>query len=81
MVPLSILDLVPVAEGSTPREALARSLKLAQHAERVGVDLLDRGQCWQCPGFLGKHRGIAHGRNREEARNAVEREAGDTPTE
>ncbi|MFO1425561.1 MAG: LLM class flavin-dependent oxidoreductase [Steroidobacteraceae bacterium] len=36
MVPLSILDLVPVAEGSTPREALARSLKLAQHAERLG---------------------------------------------
>jgi len=37
MVPLSILDLVPVVEGSTPREALHRSLDLAQHAERLGA--------------------------------------------
>jgi luciferase family oxidoreductase group 1 len=36
MVPLSILDLVPVVQGSTPREALHRSLDLAQHAERLG---------------------------------------------
>jgi luciferase family oxidoreductase group 1 len=36
MVPLSILDLVPVPEGATPREALLRSLQLAQHAERLG---------------------------------------------
>jgi len=36
MVTLSILDLVPVAEGSTPREALQRSLRLARHAERLG---------------------------------------------
>jgi luciferase family oxidoreductase group 1 len=36
MVPLSILDLAPVARGSTPAEALRRSLDLAQHAERWG---------------------------------------------
>jgi luciferase family oxidoreductase group 1 len=36
MVPLSILDLAPVARGSTPGEALRRSLDLAQHAERWG---------------------------------------------
>jgi luciferase family oxidoreductase group 1 len=36
MVPLSVLDLVPVVEGATPREALANSLDLAQHAERLG---------------------------------------------
>ena len=36
MVPLSILDLVPVTEGSTPRDALQRSLRLAQHAEQLG---------------------------------------------
>jgi luciferase family oxidoreductase group 1 len=36
MIPLSILDLVPVALGSTPREALHRSLELAQNAERFG---------------------------------------------
>jgi len=36
MVPLSILDLVPVIQGATPRHALHCSLDLAQHAERLG---------------------------------------------
>lgn len=36
MVPLSILDLVPVTEGASPGIALQRSLALAQHAERLG---------------------------------------------
>ena len=36
MVPLSILDLVPVTVGSTPGLALRNSLDLAQHAERFG---------------------------------------------
>ena len=36
MVPLSVLDLVPVVEGATPREALLNSLDLAQHTERFG---------------------------------------------
>ncbi len=36
MIPLSILDLVPVVQGSTPRDALHRSLALAQEAERLG---------------------------------------------
>ena len=36
MVPLSILDLVPVIVGETPREALRKSLDLAQHAEGLG---------------------------------------------
>ncbi|MCU0758488.1 MAG: LLM class flavin-dependent oxidoreductase [Steroidobacteraceae bacterium] len=36
MPALSILDLVPVPEGGTPREALQRSLRLAQAAERLG---------------------------------------------
>ncbi|MDX6288546.1 MAG: hypothetical protein QOH42_345 [Blastocatellia bacterium] len=35
MVPISILDLVPVILGETPREALRKSLDLAQHAERL----------------------------------------------
>ena len=33
---LSVLDLVPVALGSTPADALRHSLQLAQHAERLG---------------------------------------------
>src|SRR6187455_2174411 len=36
MVPISILDLVPVILGETPHEALRKSLDLAQHAEKLG---------------------------------------------
>src|ERR687891_2091038 len=36
MVPFSILDLVPVILGETPREALRKSLDLVQHAEAFG---------------------------------------------
>ena len=36
MVPLSILDLVPVIVGETPREALPKSLDLARHVENFG---------------------------------------------
>ncbi|HKG58962.1 MAG TPA: LLM class flavin-dependent oxidoreductase [Pyrinomonadaceae bacterium] len=36
MVPFSILDLVPVILDETPREALRKSLDLAQHAEAFG---------------------------------------------
>lgn len=36
MAELSVLDLAPVVEGSTPGEALRHSLDLARHAERLG---------------------------------------------
>jgi len=36
VIPISILDLVPVILGETPREALRKSLDLAQHAEQFG---------------------------------------------
>ena len=36
MVPISILDLVTVILGETPREALHKSLDLVQHAEKFG---------------------------------------------
>ena len=36
MIPYSILDLAPVTEGSTPREAFANTLDLARHAEAHG---------------------------------------------
>ncbi len=36
MVPLSVLDLVPVIVSETPRDALRKSLDLIQHAERFG---------------------------------------------
>jgi luciferase family oxidoreductase group 1 len=36
VIPFSILDLSPIAQGATPADALHRSLDLAQHAERWG---------------------------------------------
>jgi luciferase family oxidoreductase group 1 len=36
MIPFSILDLSPIAQGTTPADALRHSLDLAQHAERWG---------------------------------------------
>jgi luciferase family oxidoreductase group 1 len=38
VIPLSILDLVPITVGSTPRLALHNSLDLARHAERLGYN-------------------------------------------
>ncbi len=36
MVPLSVLDLAHVVQGSTPAQALANTVSLAQHVERLG---------------------------------------------
>jgi luciferase family oxidoreductase group 1 len=36
MIPLSVLDLSPVVEGSTVSQALANTVDLARHAERLG---------------------------------------------
>ena len=38
MIPLSVLDLVPVPEGSTPADALARARDLARHVEDWGYN-------------------------------------------
>ena len=35
-VPLSVLDLSPIAQGNTPQDAFHASLDLAQHAEKWG---------------------------------------------
>src|SRR5476651_2476492 len=35
-VPLSVLDLAPVPQGSSPKQAFQSSLDLAQHAEKWG---------------------------------------------
>jgi luciferase family oxidoreductase group 1 len=37
-IPLSVLDLAPVSEGSAPGDALRNSLDLAQRAERLGFN-------------------------------------------
>lgn len=38
MIPLSVLDLAPIVEGSDVAQALANSRDLAQHAERLGYN-------------------------------------------
>ncbi|RKD25065.1 luciferase [Ammoniphilus oxalaticus] len=35
-IPFSVLDLVPIGQGSSAQEALHNSLELAQHAEQLG---------------------------------------------
>ena len=37
MIPFSVLDLSPIAEGMTPADALHNSLDLARHAERTSL--------------------------------------------
>jgi len=36
MLPISVLDLAPIPEGSSPGDALRNSLDLARHVERLG---------------------------------------------
>src|SRR5690349_8331860 len=36
MIPLSVLDLAPITEGSDAAQAFANTLDLARHAERLG---------------------------------------------
>ncbi|NGN45106.1 LLM class flavin-dependent oxidoreductase [Mesorhizobium sp. CGMCC 1.15528] len=38
MIPLSVLDLSPITEGSTASQSLANTLDLARHAERLGYN-------------------------------------------
>jgi luciferase family oxidoreductase group 1 len=49
MVPFSILDLAPIAEGATPGDALRNSLRLAQTAEELGYRRF----------WLAEHHGMA----------------------
>src|SRR5471030_2984223 len=49
--PLSVLDLVPVGEGSTAASALAASVELARLAERVGYRRLWVAEHHNMPGI------------------------------
>ena len=50
-IPLSVLDLAPVPEGSNAAEALRRSLDLAQHAERWGYNRFWLAEHHSMPGI------------------------------
>src|SRR4029078_13651174 len=49
MIPLSVLDLAPIVQGSDAATALRNSLDLARHAERWGY----------CRFWLAEHHGMA----------------------
>jgi luciferase family oxidoreductase group 1 len=51
MIPLSVLDLAPITEGSDATEALRRSLDLAQHAERLGYNRFWLAEHHSMPGI------------------------------
>ena len=42
-IPLSILDLAPIAPGQTARESFAASVALAQTAEKLSKSITDMG--------------------------------------
>jgi luciferase family oxidoreductase group 1 len=51
MIPFSILDLCPIAEGSTVGKALAQSLDLARHAEALGYNRFWLAEHHNIPGI------------------------------
>jgi luciferase family oxidoreductase group 1 len=51
MTKLSVLDLAPVVEGSTTREALQNSLDLARHAEKLGYNRFWLAEHHNMPGI------------------------------
>jgi luciferase family oxidoreductase group 1 len=51
LIPLSVLDLAPITEGSDAAEALRRSLDLAQHAERLGYNRFWLAEHHSMPGI------------------------------
>jgi luciferase family oxidoreductase group 1 len=51
VIPLSVLDLAPIPEGSNAAQALRRSLDLAQHAERWGYNRFWLAEHHSMPGI------------------------------
>jgi luciferase family oxidoreductase group 1 len=61
MVPLSILDLAPITQGSDAGEALRHSLELAQHAERWGYERFWMAEHHNMPGVASAATSVALG--------------------
>ena len=51
MIPFSVLDLSPIAEGSTPADALRQTLELARHAEALGYNRFWLAEHHNMPGI------------------------------
>jgi luciferase family oxidoreductase group 1 len=58
---LSILDLAPIIEGSTPTQALHNSLDLARHAERWGYHRFWLAEHHNMPGIASSATAVAIG--------------------
>ena len=61
MIPFSVLDLSPVTQGSTPREALHNSRRLAQHAEALGYRRFWMAEHHNMPGIASAATSVALG--------------------
>jgi luciferase family oxidoreductase group 1 len=59
MIPLSLLDLAPVAEGGSAREAFRNSLDLAQRAERWGYHRFWMAEHHSMPGIASAATAVA----------------------
>ncbi|MEZ5498413.1 MAG: LLM class flavin-dependent oxidoreductase [Steroidobacteraceae bacterium] len=61
MLPLGVLDLVPVREGETPRDALPRSLALARHTEKLGYQRFWVAEHHNMPGIASAATSVVMG--------------------
>ena len=59
MIPLSILDLAPIPEGSDAGQALRNSADLAQHAERLGYTRYWMAEHHNMPGIASAATAVA----------------------
>ena len=59
-VPFSVLDLAPVAEGSSASQALANSLDLARHVERLGYHRFWVAEHHNMPGIASSAPAVLH---------------------
>jgi luciferase family oxidoreductase group 1 len=59
MIPLSVLDLAPVAEGSTAGQALRNALDLARHAEALGYARYWMAEHHNMPGIASAATAVA----------------------
>ncbi len=59
MIALSVLDLAPITEGGTAAEALAHSLDLARHAERLGYRRFWMAEHHSMPGIASAATAVA----------------------
>ncbi|WP_404456076.1 LLM class flavin-dependent oxidoreductase [Oceanobacillus kapialis] len=60
-IPLSVLDLAPVNDGSTPRESFQNSVKLAQHVEKLGFNRFWLAEHHNMPGIASSATSVIMG--------------------